>query len=484
MRKVFALVALSACGDDGGGTKTDGGVMVDAPPIEIDAAPMVDGTWNDTYHTATGPVTASGCITPPSALRVDPTTASVDMYPGTCMPNGTFRILAPGNLGTYYLRVGGVLYETDKRAGIDLSTDRLGRNDIAAITGVTFDLMMTNLQGWTTSDSVVAFSANIGYRQNLSLASPPVANATTLTSTANWNGYKVDSSKLDNVEIYQMGRHTTGGGKDYSSLDRVYAVPSFTMQNNDAVDVTGAFATATAGTASPSINVSSFSQFSTAAAPSVTTRTIQAVAFAQPTTDTLESPPLYTYAEPSDGLTNVGLGTIGFSDPFPASWKRMVKVSAAFSAPYSFNGSNGSLTATATRVLTKATADTTTVVAAMGPPTQLKFEATNAQTATNITTVPLLNWTAPVVGGATDYEIQVYEAKQAGGNVLSFTTVLRMVTKQTSVRIPQGYLLQQRQYVFLVRARNRGTVDVYTTPLRNGDTFSSADALSALVTTN
>src|SRR5690606_22910498 len=116
----------------------------DAPP------PTIDGIWRDTFHTVAGPVTVSACTTPPVAVEVDATTAVPTSYNGVCMPNGTFRLQAPDNLGTYYLRVAGALYETTKRAGIDLSTDRLGRNDVAAITGTTLALELTDLQSWNT----------------------------------------------------------------------------------------------------------------------------------------------------------------------------------------------------------------------------------------------------------------------------------------------------------------------------------------------
>jgi hypothetical protein len=67
---------------------------------------------------------------------------------------------------------------------------------------------------------------------------------------------------------------------------------------------------------------------------------------------------------------------------------------------------------------------------------------------------------------------------------MTFSNVVRIFTKQMSVRIPSGYLLSQRQYVFSVRARNRTGVDTYTTPLRNGTAWSMSEMLSALVTTN
>ena len=487
MRTYLAVVALVA-GCDGpikdNTDRTDAGLDPDAE-VEPDAPPSVDGVWRDTYYTSAGPVTAtSSCNSAPTALEVDASNASVTMYNGTCKPDGTFKIDAPGNLGTYYLKVAGVLYETNKRNGIDLSTDKLGRSDVAAITGVTLDLDMTIAQSWTTGDVLVLFGANIGYRQNLVLTSgTPTAGATTVDAAANWNGYKIEAGKSDGLQLYQLGKHTSSGaGYDYASLDRVYMAPTLTMENNMPVALTGAFTTATAGSVALSIDAASFNQFGNIAAPSVTTKTVSGFAYATPSTDTVDSPPLISFAQNSDGLNTMAFGTLAFTDPFPTTWSRMVKVTVGFTVPYSMNGINGTFNANVTKVVTKQAAEAGTIIAAMGPPTQVKLDGVNALTATSITSVPMVTWSAPSVGSATDYEVQIYEVKTSN-NSLTFTSVLRMVTKQTSVRIPQGYLLGQRSYIVAVRSRNRQGVDVYLTPLHNGTSYSTAETLSALVAT-
>jgi len=76
----------------------------------------------------------------------------------------------------------------------------------------------------------------------------------------------------------------------------------------------------------------------------------------------------------------------------------------------------------------------------------------------------------------------VYEVT-VNGSALKYTSVLKLTTKQTSVRIPQGALLGQRSYVFSITARIRQGVDIYTTPLQTGATSASAETLTALVTT-
>jgi hypothetical protein len=486
MRTYVAVVALVAACD---GPIKDNSIQPDAAvdPDAIvgpDAPPSVDGVWRDTYYTTAGPVTAmSSCNNAPQALAVDASNATVTMYNGTCKPDGTFKIEAPGNLGTYYLKVAGVLYETNKRNGIDLSTDKLGRSDVAAITGVTLDLDMTNAQSWTTGDVLVIFGANIGYRQNLVLTSgTPTPGATTVDAAASWNGYKIEATKSDGLQLYQLGKHTTGTGYDYASLDRVYTAPALTMENNMPVSLTGAFTTATAGSVALSIDAASFNQFGNIAAPTISTKTVSGFTYATPSTDTIDSPPLISFAQNSDGLTTMTFGTLAYTDPFPSSWSRMVKISVGFTVPYSLNGINGSFNANVTKVVTKQAAEAGAIIAAMGPPTQVKLDGVSAFTVTSVTSVPMITWSAPSVGNATDYEVQIYEVKTSN-NALTFTSVLRMVTKQTSVRIPQGYLLGQRSYIVAVRSRNRQGVDVYTTPLRNGSSYSTAETLSALVTT-
>jgi hypothetical protein len=487
MRTYLAVVALVAACDgptklfeqpDAGAIDNDAEVMPDGPP-------SVDGVWRDTYYTTSGPVTAtSSCSSAPMAVKIDQSNASVTMYNGTCKPDGTFRIEAPGNLGTYYLKVAGVLYETNKRNGIDLSTDKLGRGDVAAITGVALDLDMTNAQSWTAGDVLVMFGANIGYRQNLVLTSgTPSPGATAVDAAATWNGYKIDATKSDALQLYQLGKHTSAGAAyDYASLDRVFTAPTLTMENNTPVALTGAFTTGTAGSVALAVDASSFNQFGNAAGPSVSQKTISGFAYATPSTDTIDSPPLISFAQNSVGLTTMSFGTLAYTDPFPSTWARMVKISVGFTVPYSLNGTNGTFNANVTKVVTKQAAETGAIIAAMGPPTQVQLDGVNALTATSITTVPMVTWSAPSVGNASDYEVQIYEVK-TNGSSLTFTSVLRVVTKQTSVRIPQGYLLGQRSYIVAVRSRNRQGIDVYATPLRNGASYSTAETLSALVAT-
>ena len=490
MRTVKALAAAAAltAACDGGANNPKADAGVDAPSMQPDAPPDADlgiaGTWLDSYFTVNGTMMMSVCAAAPSAVVVDSTTAAVTPYAGTCKTDGSFRITAPGYLAQYYLRVGGVLYETNRHAGIDLSTDHLGRDDVAGITGVDLTLNMSGLDAWTPGDVLMAFGPNIGYYQNLGFTTGgPQDTQTTLTGTAPWSGYKIDAAKSDALQLVQLGTHTTSGGFSYVSLDRAYDVPAFTMTNNTAQAVAGAFTTPPASTLALDVNVSSFNQYGAVANPNVAGRTIAGSAYAAPSAEVKPSPSLISFARDSTTVSAMNFGTLSYGDPFPSAWSRYVKIQEAFAIPYTWNNVTGSLNAQMTRIMTKAEAQANIIDARLAPPQNPKLDGADAFTATNISPVPVLSWDPPVLGTPTDYEITVYEV-QISGTTLKFIPTLHLSTKQTSVRIPAGYLLGQRQYVFVIRARSRDGADLYTTPLRSGASTSTADTITALVTTD
>ncbi|HEY5952439.1 MAG TPA: hypothetical protein VIV40_43370 [Kofleriaceae bacterium] len=476
---------MAAC-DGAPNVKPDAGADAAASPdAPADADLGINGTWRDTYITASGPMAVSVCSSALTAVVVDSTTAAVTPYSGACKPDGSFRINAPGNLESFYLKVQGGLYETTKRSGLDLSTDYLGRNDVAPITGVNLGLTMTGLESWATGDVLMAFGANIGYSAPLSFTSGgPTNSSTTLTGTAPWAGYKIDSSKSDVLQLVQLGLHTTTNSLSYLSLDRSYDVPAFTMSNNSTPSIGGVFTAPPAGSITLDVNVSSFNQFATVANPNVTLKTIAGSVYAAASAEVIASPSLISFARDASSVTAMNFGSLSFGDPFPNAWQRYVKIQEAFAVPYMWNNVSGSYNAQMTRVLTKAEAEAGAIDAKLGPPRNPKLDGVDAFAGTtNISPVPVVSWEAPALGTPTDYEVQVYEV-QISGSALRFISTLRLATKQTSVRVPAGYLLGQRQYIFVIRAHTRDGADLYTTPLRNGTSTSTAETLTALVTTD
>jgi hypothetical protein len=481
---LMVVAAAAACGDDGGTPLThdaavDSPRMIDAPP---DADMDVAGSWIDRYVAQNGTTVVAMCNVAPSAVVIDPTTAVLTTYNGVCKPDGTFRIMS-GMLGTYYLRLGSSFYETNHRKDLDFSIDHLGRSDVAAVTGVTLNLSASGMNPWAPGDGLYAFSSNIGFAQVVTFTSGSPNNGdTTLTATAPWNGYKIDGGKLDTLQLLQLGSHTTIGGLAYTSLDRVLAAPPFTMANNSSSSITGAFGMPTPGSLNLRIDVASFNQFSAATNPTTTTKTMDGSLFATVSTDAKASPSLLSFGMTTSSIASLDFGTLAYGDPFPVGWQRVMRVQAGFQVPYTYSGITTPRSATITRYVTKATADAGIIDAVIGPPTSPTFDDQDAFTATQVTTVPKLSWGAPTFGTPTDYEVQVYEVS-VNGSALKFTSVLKLTTKQTTVRIPENVLLGQRQYVFSITARIRQGIDIYTTPLKSGETSASAETLTALVTT-
>lgn len=484
MRWALGLVAMVAACDGAPNMPVDAGAdgrEIDAPP---DADTSIGGMWRDNYFTVNGPMAVSACDLAPSAIVVDATTAQVTPYSGACKPDGSFRIKAPG-LGTYYLNVQGALYETTRHTGIDLSTDHLGRDDLGVAADASLDLNLTGLDAWQAGDVLTAFAPNIGYSRNLQFASGgPQNGGTNLVGTSPWQGHKLEAAKSDALQIVQLGVHTTAGSLSYVSLDRVYNAQPFTTANNTTQTLGGAFTAPPPGTVTLAVDVDSFDQFATAASPAVAQDTIAGTLYAAPSAEVaVVSPSLISFARDSSSVQALDFGQLGYGDPFPSAWQRYVKIQQAFAVPYTWNNVTGTMNAQMTRVLTKADAEASPIDAKLGPPRNPKLGGVDAFTATNISPVPVVSWDPPALGTATDYDLVVYEV-QVSGSTLKFVTTLRMTTKQTSVRVPEGYLLGQRQYIFVIRARARDGADLYETPLRAGSSVSTAETLTALVTTD
>jgi hypothetical protein len=489
MRAAPLILTVAACGG-GGNTKSDAPTVVDGTTdVAIDADTSVKGTWIDTWYPASGaPVMMPACSSTPTAVVVDPQQGFVKTYPGNCAADGTFTIATPAGVTDFYIRASGSLYATTAHSGIALGTDHLGRNDATGVSGVELAYNLTGMSSWTVGDVIMVWSQNLGFYQSLVFdTNGPNAGDTTLTASAPWYGEAIDNAKGDSLQTFQLGKHTSGSGLGYVTLDRAYSVAPFAMATNAMVHVpasgSDAFTSPTNGLLQVTIDVPTWDTFASVSVPTVASRTMATSCYAAVTPDVVPSPSLFSYSQDSSSLGTINFGTISFADPFPTAWPRRVKLVESFAMTYSFNGATGTLNAQDTEVMSISDAETGTLTAKLGPPLNVQFDGGAALTSTFINQAPLITWSAPSVGTATDYEVTVYEAR-ANGATLTFMQSFRIVTKQTSVRIPMGYLLGQRQYVVRVTAHNRPGIDVALTPNHVGAQTFSADMLSALVTTN
>jgi hypothetical protein len=273
----------------------------------------------------------------------------------------------------------------------------------------------------------------------------------------------------------------------YDTLDRGYDVSSFTMAANSTAHIpaTGSagFSPPAAGVVDIQLDVPAWDTFASVATPSTSARTMSTTVFAAATPDVIASPSLFSFSADSSPLGTIDTAAINYGDPFPSSWGRRARITEAFTTNYSFNLANGSLDALVQQIVPVNMAEGNPLAPVLSPPLSPMIDSDSAFTATTINHAPMVSWTAPATGTPTDYELTIYEA-HVNSTTLTFTQALHLVTKATSVRIPQGYLLGQRQYVFRITAHQRQSVDVARTPFKLGQSSYSADVLSTLVTTN
>jgi hypothetical protein len=486
MRFVLPVLTVVACG--GGGGSSPDAPPIDAPPdIAPDADTSVTGTWVDTYYPTSGAVMTPACTSAPVAIVVNPNNGVYDSYPGTCHADGSFTVATPPGVTDYYLRVAGGLYAMTARGGLMLGTDHLGRSDAAGISGVELSLNLYGMQPWALGDVIMVWSENVGFYESLVFDSnAPNVSDTTLTGTAPWYGDQLVAAKSDVLQVFQLGKHTSAS-LGYVTLDRAYTAAPFTMLAIATSHIPSAgmdtFVTPSASTMHISIDVPSWDGFASQVTPNTTTHTIAANIFAAVSPDVLPSPPLFSYSQDSSTLGAIDFGTVSFTDPFPAAWQRRIRVSETFSTDYMFNGATGSLNAVMQEIVPLSAAEAGTIAATVGPPRNITIDGGGFFTSTFVNQAPVVAWDAPTLGTPTDYEVTVYEA-HVNATQLTFSTTLRLVTKATSVKLPAGYLLGQRQYVFKVTSHSRLGVDVGLTPQHGGGRAISAEVLSSLVTTN
>ncbi len=99
---------------------------------------------------------------------------------------------------------------------------------------------------------------------------------------------------------------------------------------------------------------------------------------------------------------------------------------------------------------------------------------------THVGLTPILKWSAPSIGPANNYAVQIYELSNSGGNtVISFIDAF--YTQSKSLRVPAGLLSAGQAYVFLVRAWSIPGVSFAKTPFINGPTDGAADVVSGMM---
>jgi hypothetical protein len=181
--------------------------------------------------------------------------------------------------------------------------------------------------------------------------------------------------------------------------------------------------------------------------------------------------------------TDVEAGTVQYSDPFPAAWRRTFSIchSALINLPMP-GGTTQSVNLTNSQTTSLPTA---TVKPLISPVQNPKINGTDLFTASTISsTAVTLSWDPPAIGTPFGYNVAILTPTTSpDGMRIEYVSTTTLGTAKTSITLPPNMLASGKTYLFSITALADGTANMETSPHRSSLPIANADLISAPITT-
>jgi len=182
--------------------------------------------------------------------------------------------------------------------------------------------------------------------------------------------------------------------------------------------------------------------------------------------------------------SDVEAGSVQYSDPFPATWRRIFRVCHSASVnvpvpgtsqPQSIDLSNNQTTALPSG----------TVKPLLSGVLNPKINGTDLFTASTVnSTAVKLSWDPPAIGTPFGYDVAIMTPTTSPTGTVSYFSAATLSTAKTSITIPPGFLATGRTYLFVITSLADGKANMETSPHRSALPIANADVISAPITTN
>ncbi|HEX9200275.1 MAG TPA: fibronectin type III domain-containing protein, partial [Acidobacteriaceae bacterium] len=182
--------------------------------------------------------------------------------------------------------------------------------------------------------------------------------------------------------------------------------------------------------------------------------------------------------------TDVDAGTVQYSDPFPAAWRRIFRVCQSASVnvpvpgtsqPQSIDLGNNQTTAL----------PTTTVKPLLSGVLNPKINGADLFTATTVnSTAVTLSWDPPAIGTPFGYNVAIMSPIASPTGTIHYFSLTTLSTAKTSMTIPPNVLGPGKTYIFVITSLADGKANMETSPHRSSLPIANADVISAPITTN
>jgi hypothetical protein len=342
---------------------------------------------------------------------------------------------------------------------------------------VTFDI--TNMDPWVSGDRL--FVASSQARTFQIILPVPAGGATSLSPTFGWFGGLPDASKNDSVFVYQRTAGTIGSGNDVSSLARVTKSAQLTnltvVEGSNPSTAVALGDTPQTGSLSTDLRSSQFAALAADVNPGAVLNSFSVTVLAVPHSTTYPDKPFADlssiFSLVGTSAADVDYGSVAYGQFFGTLWKEERRVVYLFDVP-----SEGS---SATLISSQAVADLAAggVTPVVGPPKTPQVNGANAFAAqTGVGLQPTISWSAPALGTATSYVVDVVAASPCSlnGQVAGVSAVIR---SGTSFKVPPGILIPGRAYRATITARQAPWDTANAGPFRTGTPLHSAQCVTS-----
>jgi len=441
----------------------------------------VSGTEIGHYTNGTLPVDLStstvGAFAPNGA-------GGYTFLPGSGTSSGTFSI--PNVPTGFYLLQVGALYLWTNNTTVDADFTQAFRSDVVQAdqnTSVTFDL--TNLSTWQDTDFFEIGCTNNNTIDNF----VGTVGQKTFTGTFEYFGGLSVASEGDQYYVIQLITQNLGG-LPFIAAGRYLAPPKFTQAQGSNTPINGRLKTLVQNQAfEANINGADLTAQALAANPKAaldaTIIALDAFPGSLATGESTSTPDLVGYDFGNSPLitTNGDLGQVLYGNPFSSKWHLfdayIWQAYTIYTAPGATSG---------TPIFTVAGGHSTKLPTTTNPITPV-IDVLNNPTinhknfftdSTGVGTTPTLRWSAPSLGTATYYSVQIFQLANNGGNTTK-TIIATLDTPRTSLLVPKGLLAAGQAYVFRIRAFYVPGLNFAKTPFMFGPTYALADVISGMM---
>jgi hypothetical protein len=196
------------------------------------------------------------------------------------------------------------------------------------------------------------------------------------------------------------------------------------------------------------------------------------------------SPNLFPSQNPNPLLTtDVEAGTVQYSDPFPAAWRRIFSVcqSAAVSVPVPGISAQGVILIN-TQTTSLPTATVKPLLSAVRNP---KINGADLFTASSVNnTAVTLSWDPPAIGTPFGYNVSILSPTSLPGGGVIYVSSATLGTAKTSMVVPPDLLKSGQTYLIVITSLVDGKANMETNPHHSLLPTASAQLVSASVTIN